>query len=215
MNHTWTRLGAWALVLGCVVGALGYLAAGVLVPGDLSARLQSPLWIPLNSVALAGDLLVLLGLPVALGALFGRFRVLTVLGTVGTWGALAMLNLGEGVIETYVKPYLVRHGGVPTAAPAGWDWWENVALLLMLVGLVCLGLTVILGRRVPWVAGALLIASPLAAFLGLPGALALLSDYLAFAGLAIVGIAVIRHPAADLVRGRQGSASAPAEQVPA
>lgn len=195
MNTTWTRLGAWALVVGCAVAAAGYLAAGLFIPGAQNARLLDPLWVPLNSLALAGDLLVILGLPVALGALFGRFRVLTLIGTIGTWAAFAMLNVGEGVIETYVKPYLVRHGGVPTEAPAGYDVFENSALLLMLVGLVCLGLAVILGRRVPWIAGALLVAAPVVVFLWLPGPLALLSDYLAFAGLVLIGVDVIRDPA--------------------
>lgn len=191
MTSTWTRLGAGALVLGSLISAAGYLAVGFLVHGDQPAQLLNPLWTPLQSVALAGDLLAILGLPVAFGAQFGRFRVLTVIGVVGTYGALAMLNLSDGVVEAYVEPYLAAHGGVPAAAPAGWDAFENAALVLMLVGLICLGLAVILERRFPWSAGAMLIVSPIVAMVGLPGPFALISDYLAFAAFVIIGVRIL------------------------
>lgn len=197
MTSTWTRLGAWALVLGSLISAAGYLAVGILVHGDQSAQLLNPLWTPLESLAIAGDLLAILGLPVAFGAQFGRFRVLTVIGVVGTYAALAMLNLADGVLEAYIEPYLAVHGGVPAEPPAGWNTFENVALVAMLVGLVCLGLAVILERRFPWVAGAMLIASPIVALIGLPVPFALISDYLAFAAFVIVGVQVIRAGATE------------------
>jgi hypothetical protein len=204
MQPTWTRLGAWALVLGCLVAAGGYLAVGLLVHGDQQAQLLDPLWTPLQSVAIAGDLLAILGLPVALGAQFGRFRVLTVVGVAGTYGALTMLNVADGVVEAYVEPYLALHGGVPADPPVGWGWFENVALVLMLVGLIGLGLAVILERRFPWPAGVLLMVSPISSFLGLPGALALLSDYCCYAGLVIIGVQVVR----GRVRIREGAIDA-------
>jgi hypothetical protein len=192
MTTTWTRLGAWALVLGSLISTAGYLAVGLLVHGDELAQLVNPLWTPLQSVAIAGDLLAVLGLPVALGAQFGRFRVLTLIGVVGTYGALTMLNVADGVVEAYIEPYLAVHGGVPAEVPAAWGAFETVALVLMLVGLVCLGLAVILERRFPWPSGAMLIASPFVGLLGLPVPWALISDYLAFAALIIIGVQVLR-----------------------
>jgi hypothetical protein len=192
MNQTWTRLGAWALLLGGALASAGYLAVGLLVHGDQQAQLLNPLWTPLQSVAIVGDLIAVLGLPVALAAQFGRFRALTAVGVFGTYAALTMLNVADGVVEAYVEPYLAVHGGVPTQPPVGWDVFETVALLPMLVGLVCLGLAVILERRFPWPAGAMLIVSPVVALLGLPTPFALISDYLAFGALGIIAVQVIR-----------------------
>jgi len=71
--------------------------------------------------------------------------------------------------------------------------------VFLLAGLVCLGIAVIRARVFPRWVGALFIASPFAAFLGLPGPLAELSDYLAFVALAAIGLQVVgsgtRHPA--------------------
>ena len=54
-------------------------------------------------------------------------------------------------------------------------------------------------RLVPRWVGALFIVSPFVAFLGLPGPLAELSDYLAFIALATIGLRAVRseaqHPA--------------------
>lgn len=197
MNQTWTRLGAWALVLGSIISAAGYLAVGLLLHGDHQTQVLDPAWMPLESVAIAGDLLVVLGLPVAFSAQLGRFRVLTVIGVVGTYAAFVMLNVADGVVEAYVEPYLARHGGIPSEAPAGWGTFETVALVPMLIGLIALGLAVILERRFTWVAGAMLIVSPIVAMLGLPVPYALIADYLAFAAFVIIGVQIIRRRVPD------------------
>jgi hypothetical protein len=54
---------------------------------------------------------------------------------------------------------------------------------------------VIRARVFPRWVGALLIVSPLIAFVGLPGPLAELSDYLAFIALAAIGLQVARAQA--------------------
>src|SRR5262249_41187883 len=104
--------------------------------------------------------------------------------------ALLMLNLGEGVIEGFVKPYLATHGGIPQTDPAGFAAWEAVALLCALVGLICLGAAVLRARVLPrWVGGAL-IASALLSFAvsGLPGPLAELGDDCLMAALIATGL---------------------------
>jgi hypothetical protein len=74
------------------------LTAGALTSsGD--AHLTDPLWQLLYAIALAGNLLVVLGFPAVLIAQDGRFSRLTAVGYAGTLAALLMLNLGEGVIE--------------------------------------------------------------------------------------------------------------------
>ena len=76
-----TRIAAWILIVGAGLATAGYLAASLL-PGADTARLTDPLWVPLNSTALAGDLLV--GL-VALGVAALRA------GTCPRWVGIAFL----------------------------------------------------------------------------------------------------------------------------
>ena len=106
---------------------------------------------------------------------------------------------GTGSASAFVKPYLVTHGGIPDNPPGGFLIFENIALVFMLVGLICMGIAVIRARVFPRWVGALFIVSPFVAFLGLPGPLAELSDYLAFIALATIGLRAVRseaqHPA--------------------
>jgi hypothetical protein len=194
-----TRLGAWALIIGTVVAAGGYLAADTFVPGTGDARYISGLWAPLNAIAIAGDIIIALGLPVILIAHGRRSPRLTLIGYIGLFATLIMLNIGEGCLEAFVKPYLASHGGIPAHDPTALSVFEDVALLCLVAGLLCLGVAVIRARVFPRWAGVLLIASAPAGFLGLPGPLALLSDYLAFAALFTTGLqmarAESRHPA--------------------
>ena len=87
----------------------------------------------------------------------GRFPRLTAVGYAGTLAALVMLNLGEGVIEGFVKPYLVTHGGIPDPDPTGFAEFEAVALLAAVAGLICLGTAVLRGRVLPRWIGVLLV----------------------------------------------------------
>ena len=194
MTDLKTRLAAWALVVGSVVAALGYLAANVLAGGSGDTKYTHDSWTPLYAVALVGNLVVLVGLPALLHAQGRRAERLTLVGYVGTYAALLMLNLSEGILEGFVKPYLVHHGGIPDSV-RGWTAWETAALLCMLVGLVCLGIAVIRAGVLPRLVGVLFIAAPVASFLGLPGALAELSDDLFFLALVVVGLHVIRERA--------------------
>ena len=70
--------------------------------------------------------------------------------------------------------------------------FEDIALVFLLIGLICLGIAVIRARIFPRWAGALFIVSPFLSVLGLPGPLAELSDYLAFIALATIGLQVLR-----------------------
>lgn len=193
MNRT--RLAGWALITGTIVAAMAYLAAGTLIHGHGDARYTSSLWTPLNGIAVAGNILIVLGLPVILAGQGKRAARLTLAGYLGLFAALVMLNVSEGCIEAFVKPYLARNGGVPANPPTGWAVFEDIALVCLVVGLICLGIAVIRARVFPRWVGALLIASPLVAFLGLPGPLAELSDYLAFIALAAIGLQVVRAQA--------------------
>ncbi len=190
-----TRLGGWALIIGTIVAAGGYLAAGTLIRGHGDVRYTSSLWAPLNGIAIAGNIIVALGLPVILACHGRRAARLTLVGYIGLFAALTMLNISEGCIEAFVKPYLVTHGGIPDNPPGGFLIFENIALVFMLAGLICLGIAVIRARVFPRWVGALFIVSPFVAFLGLPGPLAELSDYLAFIALATIGLRVVRSEA--------------------
>ncbi|WP_248959690.1 hypothetical protein [Sphaerisporangium perillae] len=139
----------------------------------------------------------MLGLPAILAVQGRRAAKLTLVGYVGLFLALVMLNIGEGVIEAFVKPYLVTHGGIPSTPPSGYGIYETIALLGLLIGLICLGIAVIRARVVPIWVGILFIASPLVNFLGLSGALALLSDYLAFIAMFTMGVYAIRPASVD------------------
>ena len=178
MTNLHRRLAGHALVAGGALAIAGYLLAGTLTGGSGDAHFTDPLWQPLYAIALAGNLLVILGFPAVVLAQDGRFPRLTAVGYAGTLAALLMLNLGEGVIEGFVKPYLVTHGGIPKTDPAGFVAWQAVALLCALAGLICLGVAVLRARLLPRWVGALLIASALLSFSvsGLPGPLAELGD---------------------------------------
>jgi len=183
MTHTLHRPAGWSLIAGTLVATAGYVATGML---DVTDRLYQPFY----GVALGGDLLIVLGLPVIL-AHRARAARLTVVGYVGLLATMVMLNLGEGVIEAFAKPYLATHGGIPEEAPGGLAVYESVALLCLVAGLICLGIAVIRARVFPIWVGVLLILSPVAGFVGLSGALALTSDYLAFAALFGIGLHVV------------------------
>lgn len=189
------RLAGLALMAGCVVGTLGFLGVSLTMHGSENAWPTHSLWQPTYGVALAGNLLVVLGLPAIL-AVHGRaFRRLTLAGYLGIFGALAMLNVAETTIEAFVKPYLVTHGGLPDENPAGLNAWGIVALVLMLVGAVCLAVAVFRARIMPvWVGVAVLLSVVGAIFLP-PGPLAFISDYLVFAALFWFGVRAAR-PAA-------------------
>jgi hypothetical protein len=191
MTGNQTRLGGWALITGTIMAAGAYLAAGTLIHGRGDARYTSPLWTPLNSLAIAGGILIVLGLPVILAWHSRRASRLTLTGYAGLVTALIMLNISEGCYEAFVKPYLATHGGVPADDPGGLAVWEYAALLPLL-GLVCLGIAVIRARVFPRWVGVLFIASPFAAIPRLPGPLAELSDYLAFIAIATIGLQVVR-----------------------
>jgi len=133
MDSTLKRLGGWALIIGTIVATLGYLAAGLLVHGTDDARYADPAWPVYNGIAVGGDVLIVLGLPVLL-SFRGRSRVLVTIGYVGFFAAMVMLNVGEGVIEAFVKPYLASHGGIPASGPTGFTVFEAVALVGVVAG---------------------------------------------------------------------------------
>lgn len=103
-----------------------------------------------------------------------------------------LVTASEQAEHGYIKPYLARHGGIPANAPAGLSQFEMVALLCLAVGVTCLGIAVIRGRVLGWRVGALSIASVVTGIAGLPGALALTSDYLAFAAMFTIGVKTLR-----------------------
>ena len=194
-----TRLAAWALIIGTLIATGGYLAAGTIVHGPGDMRFASSLWAPLNGIAIAGDIIVALGLPVLLTYHGRRAPWLTLTGYVGLFATLVMLNIGEGCIEAFIKPYLATHGGIPASAPAGLAVFEDFALVCLVVGVTCMGIAVIRARVFPRWVGMLFIASVAAGLLGLHGPLALLSDYLAFIAIFAIGFQIARagsrHPA--------------------
>ena len=189
-----TRLSAWALTAGSIIATIGYLAASTMMHGGEHDRFTHSLWTPMSSIALAGDLLMVLGLPAVLVAQQQHARRLTLIGYVGLYATLVMLNIGEGVIETFVKPYLLHHGGIPDNPPGGFPIFEDVALVFLVVGLICLGVAVIRARQLPRWIGGLFIAAPILGMIGLPGPLELLGDYCAYVALIAIGVLVLRRP---------------------
>ena len=155
---TWnrTRLGGWALIIGTTVATIGYLAAGTLVHTHGDARFTSSLWEPLNSIAIAGNIIIALGLPVILTCHDRRAARLTIVGYAGLFATLVMLNISESCYEAFVKPYLATHGGVPSNPPGGFAIFEDIALMFLLAGLICLGIAVIRARAFPSWIGVLL-----------------------------------------------------------
>lgn len=185
------RLAGWALMIGSAVTAVGFVGISLMVRGG-DARYTDPQWQPLYGIALAGSILVLLGLPAIL-AVHDRFsRRLTLVGYVGIFAPLVMLNVAETSIEAFVKPYLATHGGVPKQDPTGLAVFEGVALLLLIVGCGCLAAAVLRARVLPrWVGVALLLCVPLAFVLHTVPA-AFVSDYCILAALFRFGLAATR-----------------------
>jgi hypothetical protein len=185
------RLAGGALVVGGILTIVGFFVTTAVYGGNGDDRFTHPLFPALYSIALAGTILSILGFPAILAAQKERMPRLTLVGYVGTLATIVMLNLGEGVVEAYVKPYLATHGGIPDD-PTSFTIYFIVAALLTIVGLFALGVAVIRAHVLPWWVGALLIASAPVSFVGtsLPGPLALLGDYLAFAAFIVIGWSV-------------------------
>jgi hypothetical protein len=194
MNRTTARLAAWCLIAGSVVATAGYLAA-FLANGNGDERFSGSSWTALYTIAMFGDVLVVLGLPTLLHVQAGRSPRLSLIGYVGMLVPLVILNIGEGSVEAFVKPYLADHGGSPKDDLPGLAAFEAPALLIVLVGMICLAAAVFRARILPWWVGALFIVAPLVAVAGLPGGAGLISDYALFVGLFAVGVTALRSPA--------------------
>jgi hypothetical protein len=188
------RLAGLALMAGCVVATLGFLGVSLAMHGGAGRWPTHPLGQPMYGVGLAGNLLVVLGLPAIL-AVHGRIcRRLTLVGFVGIFAALAMLNVAETTIEAFVKPYLATRGGFPEPTPAGLNAFEAVALVLLVVGAVCLAVGVFRARVLPVWVGVAVLASLAGAFLLHGGPLGFVSDYFLFAALFWIGLRATRAP---------------------
>jgi hypothetical protein len=192
MDPTNARLTAWALVVGSVVATAGY-ASAFAANGDSDQRFAGSSWVALYTIALLGNVLVLLGLPAVVNAQLGRAPLLTRIGYVGILVPLAILNIGEGTVEGFVKPYLAKHGGIPADDLPGLTAYEIPALLLMLVGMICLGIAVLRGRALPRWVGVLFLVVPFLGAAGLRGAISLLPDYLLYLALFTIGVTQLRH----------------------
>jgi hypothetical protein len=185
-----------ALVAGCVLATLGFLGVSLTMHGPESAWPTDPLWQPMYGVALAGNLLVVLGLPAILAVHGSAARRLTLVGYVGIFAPLAMLNVAETTIEAFVKPYLATHGGFPDETPAGLNVFETVALVLLIVGAVCLAVAVFRARVLPVWVGVAVLLSVVCAFFLHGGPVVFVSDYVLFAALFWIGLRAVRRPAA-------------------
>jgi hypothetical protein len=191
MHPTDVRLTSWALVAGSVIATAGY-AAAFAANGNGDARFAGSTWVALYTIALFGDVIVLLGLPALVHAQAGHNPVLTRIGYVGVFVPLAVLNIGEGTLEGFVKPYLAAHGGIPARDLPGLMAYETPALLVLLVGMVCLGIAVLRAHILPRWVGVLFIVVPFLGAAGLQGAISLLPDYLLFVCLFTVGVLQLR-----------------------
>lgn len=191
MHRTPARLAAWALLAGTVVATAGYLSA-FLANGNGDARFAGSTWTALYTVALFGNVLVILGLPALLHAHGERSRTLTLIGYVGVLVPLVVLNIGEGCIEGFVKPYLAKHGGLPSHDLPGLAAFEAPALLILVVGMICLGVAVFRARLLPRWIGVAFIITPLLGVARLPGGAGLIADYLLFVALFAVGVHTLR-----------------------
>jgi len=185
-----------ALVAGCVLATLGFLGVSLTMHGPESAWPTDPLWQPMYGVALAGNLLVVLGLPAILAVHGSAARRLTLVGYVGIFAPLAMLNVAETTIEAFVKPYLATHGGFPDETPAGLNAFEAVALVLLIVGAVCLAVAVFRARVLPVWVGVAVLLSVVCAFFPHGGPVVFVSDYVLFAALFWIGLRAARQHAA-------------------
>jgi hypothetical protein len=187
------RLAGVALMAGCVLTAIGFVALSLAVRATGDARYTNAWWQPLYGVVLAGSILVVLGLPAVLAVHRQASRRLTLVGYVGLYAPLVMLHVAETAMEAFIKPYLAAHGGIPAEDPTGLSVFETVALVLLLVGTVCLAIAVFRARTMPRWVGVALIASLVAAF-ALPhtGPAAFISDYCVFAALFAFGFHAVR-----------------------
>ena len=95
MHPVNARLTAWALAVGSVVATAGYASAFAL-NGNGDERFAGSSWVPLYTIALLGNVVVLLGLPLLVHAQRGGAPVLTRIGYAGVLVPLAILNIGEG-----------------------------------------------------------------------------------------------------------------------
>ena len=186
------RLAGLALMAGCVLAALGFLGVSLAMHGGEDRWPTDPLWQPMYGVALAGNLLVVLGLPAILAVHGSAARRLTLVGYVGIFAPLAMLNVAETTIEAFIKPYLATHGGVPDRIPAGLNAFEAVALVLLIAGAVCLAVAVFRARIMPVWVGVAVLVSVVGAFFLHGGPTAFLSDYCMFAALFWFGVRAAR-----------------------
>lgn len=182
------RLAGLALMAGCVLATLGFLGVSLAMQGPEDGWPTDPLWQPMYGVALAGNLLVVLGLPAVLAVQGNARRRSTLAGYVGLFAPLTMLNVAGTSVEAFVKPYLAAHGGVPDEAPAGLAAFQSVALLLLVVGAVCLAVAVLRAALLPRWVGVALIVSLVAAFLLHGGPAGFVSDYVLFAALFRIGL---------------------------
>lgn len=195
------RLAGLTLMAGCVLATLGFLGVSLAMHGPADRWPTDPLWQPMYGIALAGNLLVVLGLPAILAVHGHAARRLTLVGFVGIFAPLAMLNVAETTIEAFVKPYLATHGGMPAEEPAGLAAFGTTALVLLIVGAVCLTIAVFRARVLPIWVGVAVLASVVGAFLLHGGPLGFVSDYCLFAALFWIGLRATRQATA-------GSASA-------
>ena len=191
MSSANARLAAWVLLAGTVVATAGYLSA-FLANGNGDERFAGSSWTALYTIALFGNVLVVLGLPALLAVQGDRSRSLTLIGYAGVLVPLVVLNLGEGCIEAFVKPYQAKHGGLLDHDLPGLTAYEVPALLAVLVGMICLAVAVFRARVLPrWVAVAFL-GTPFLAVAGLRGGASLIPDYLLFVALFAVAVRTLR-----------------------
>ena len=170
----------------------GLSASAFAANGSGDERFSGSSWIPLYTIALLGNVIVLLGLPALVHAQRGAAPVLTRIGYAGVLVPLAILNIGEGTIEAFVKPYLAGHGGIPADDLPGLTAYEIPALLVLLVGMVCLSVAVLRARTLPRWVGILFFVVPFLGAAGLQGAVSLLPDYLLYVALFAVGVTQLR-----------------------
>jgi hypothetical protein len=191
MNPTNARLTSWALVAGSVVATAGY-ASAFAANGAGDQRFAGSSWVALYTVALLGNVLVILGLPALVHAQAGRAPVLTRIGYAGVMVPLVILNIGEGTVEGFVKPWFAHHGGIPAHDLPGLTAYETPSLLVLLVGMVCLGIAVFRAGVLQRWLGVVFIVVPFLGAAGLQGAISLAPDYLLYIGLFTVGVTQLR-----------------------
>ncbi len=183
-------------MIGTVVAAAGYLSA-FLANGNGDGRFTGSSWTPLYTIALLGNVLVILGLPLLLRVHRERSRTLTLIGYAGVLVPLVILNVGEGCVEGFVKPYLAKHGGLPNHDLPGLDVFEAPALIVLLIGMICLGIAVFRAGVLPRWTGVAFILTPVLGVAGLSGGASLIPDYLLFVTLFAVAVFVLRRDSAD------------------